>query len=109
MKYHCFFKEGTKMRQAMFESSDMIQPGILHIGKEYFIKIEENFMHLPNRMLDLAILYVVGFYYCLGIVYPVPLKFVFLFFESLFEMCLSSPSVVVNNLKSMLVAHLNDK
>ena len=92
------------MRQALSDSMDMIQPGIIHIGKEYFIKIESKYMHIPSCNLDFALSNVIGFYYSLGIQYPAPLKFVFLFFESLFEMKLSSPSIPVSNLKSNLVA-----
>ena len=74
-------QEGTTIRQAMSESSDMIQPGILQIGKDYLIKIETNFIHVPNCKLDHAIAYVVGFYYCFEIDYPAPQKFVFLFWK----------------------------
>jgi hypothetical protein len=92
------------MRDALSISSDMIQPGLLIIGTDYFIKVDQLFMKLENASLVLGLAYVFGFYHVLNIEYPLPLKFLFVFFETLFEMPMSVKSVGVENLKSQLAA-----
>ncbi|EFX63545.1 hypothetical protein DAPPUDRAFT_268259 [Daphnia pulex] len=48
-------QEGTTMREALDHSSDMIQPGFLLIGKKNFIKIEDLFMKLHNKVKPLRL------------------------------------------------------
>lgn len=90
------------MRDALSAASDMIQPGILLIGKEYFIKIENLHMKIDNCNLEKALAYLIAFYYVLCIEYPIPLKFVFVLLESLFDLPLSVKSSKVTYLRSHL-------
>ncbi len=99
------------MREALSNASDMIQPGLLIIGNEYYVKIDQLFMKIVNASLELGLAYVVGYYHVLNLQYPLPLKFVF--FETMFGMPVCIPlfgmppsikSTCVENLQSHLAA-----
>ncbi len=90
------------MGEALSEAEDMIQPGILLIGQEYLIKVNDLYMHLPNANFVSALCYMMAFYFVLDISYPLPLKFVFLYLESMFEMPLTIKSVTVDRLLTHL-------
>lgn len=64
----------------------MKQPGIIMIGSQFFLKIEELAITFPGRMssLECSIACLVALCYILDIHYPEALKFVFIFFEHLF-------------------------
>lgn len=64
-----FLQAGTPMRDALSILSDMIQPGLLIIGTDYFIKVDQWFMKLENASLVLGLPYVFGFYHVLNIEY----------------------------------------
>ena len=36
------------MREALSNASDMIQPGLLIIGNDYYVKIDQLFMKIEN-------------------------------------------------------------
>lgn len=82
----------------------MIQPGILAVGNSFFIKIEKFHMQLENANLQTAFSYLLGYYHVLYINYPLPLKFVYVFFESLMGIPLSINSTVVKRLVSNLAS-----
>ena len=68
------------MREALSTAnSDMIQPGLLIIGNDYYVKKNQLFMNIENASLQLGLVYVVGYYHVLNLRYPLPLKFVFFF------------------------------
>jgi hypothetical protein len=93
------------MREALSTAnSDMIQPGLLIIGNDYNVKIDQLFMKIENASLELGLAYVVGYYHVLNLRYPLPLKFVFVFFETLFGMPPLIKSTCVENLQSHLAA-----
>ena len=92
------------MREALSNASDMIQPGLLIIGNDYYVKIDQLFMKIENASLELWLAYVVAYYDVLNLRYPLPLKFVFVFFETLFGMPPSIKSTCVENLQSHLAA-----
>ena len=58
----------------------MIQPGLLIIAIDYYVKIYQLFMKIENATLELGLAYVVGYYHVLNVQYPLPSKFVFAFF-----------------------------
>ena len=91
------FEEGTSSAAAIAQASDMIQPGILKIGSNYLIKIGNSVAKIDNANLQSALAYVLGFFYVLSTGYPLPLKFVFLFFEALCGIPYSISSVQVKN------------
>ncbi len=66
---------------------DMELPGLLVMNNKFYIKIDEKAIHLPSTvtLLQEAVAYLVMFYYILDLNYPEPLKFVFGFFERLFQ------------------------
>lgn len=72
-------------------------PGILEIGGQFFIKVDNLAVHLPNNVkaLSQAVGYLVMYYYILQLDFPEPLKSVFVFFELLFGMVPSSHSLAV--------------
>jgi hypothetical protein len=72
-------QEGTTMCEALDCSPDMIQPGILLIGQENFIKIEDLFTKLHNSNLVVSICFIISYSYILEVKYPLPLKYVFVF------------------------------
>ena len=96
------FEEGTSITQAMADSQDMIQPGLLKIGSEFYVKVGDMNMKLENCNLQTGLAYVLAYYYILYIDYPLPLKLVFLFIEALMGMDMSSNSIVVKNFERML-------
>lgn len=73
-------------------ASKMELPGILEINSQYFLKIDEGAIAIPGniKMLEEAVAYLLIYYYILNINFPEPLKFVFGFFERLFNL---QPSV----------------
>ncbi len=74
-------------------AKEMELPGIIIINDQFFLKVDESVIHLPDsvQLLEDAVASLVIYYYVLGLNYPEPLKFVFLFFESLFKIKCSSP------------------
>lgn len=83
------------MREALESASEMIQPGILVIGKlDHFIKIEKLFMKIPKGNLVISLAYLVAYYYILEVEYPLPWKYVFVFLESFFELPMSNRSLL---------------
>jgi hypothetical protein len=72
------------MGEALSEAKVMIQPGMLLIGQEYFIKVNDLYMHLSNANFVSSLCYMMAYYFVLIIFYPLPLKFVFLYLESMF-------------------------
>jgi hypothetical protein len=73
----------------------MIQPGVIQIGGTFFIKIGKKHTQIENPNLKTAIAFLLGYYYVFQIEFPLPIKFVFVFFESLADLPLSIKSVVV--------------
>lgn len=75
-------------------------PGILQIGNQYFIKIDESAVYLPESVTRIqeALGYLLMYYYILNLNFPDALKFVFVFFEHLFDIEPSIDSVVVKRL-----------
>ncbi len=64
----------------------MKQPAIIFIGDQPFIKIEELEIQFEEMSsIESAIACLVSFFFILNIQYPDPLKFVYIFFEHLFE------------------------
>ena len=82
----------------------MVLPGILKINEQYFIKVDESAIHLPQEitLLEEAVAYLIIYYHVLNINFPETLKFVFLFFEKLLEIPPSSPSEDVKRVYSSL-------
>lgn len=84
----------------------MVQPGILKIGKEYYIKIENVLVQLSSvESYERAIAYLFCDYWVLDLKYPELLKFFFVFLETLFgfqESSLSTKSSVVKLFVSKL-------
>lgn len=96
------FDDGTLIRRAVSDAAEMIQPGLLLIGEDYYIKIAAMYMKIGQNLPE-ALAYLVAFFYILGIDYPLPLKFVYLYFEALFPLSRPSiSSVVVKRLVSDL-------
>jgi hypothetical protein len=62
----------------------MIQPGIVTIGTQFFIKIEKRLLELrvPNALV--AVGYLVVYYALLHVKYPEPVKLFICFLEYLF-------------------------
>ena len=87
------------MNAAMREAqAKMKQPGVIIIGRKLFLKIDTLPIEYPARLscFESAIACLVSLIYILDVSYPEPLKFVFAFFEHLFEfqeMSLSSANV----------------
>lgn len=64
----------------------MALPGILEINDQYFIKVDNSAVLLQDvKYLEEAVAFLVAYYYILDIKFPPTLKFVFGFFERLFE------------------------
>lgn len=82
------FQAGYEIDKALREAQPkMKQPGVLMIGKQYYIKIENFAINFPASIssLESAIACVIVYFYILDVQYPEPLKFVYIFFEHLFE------------------------
>ena len=75
-------------------------PGILEIGGQFFIKVDNLAVFLPESVSSLqqAVGYLLMYYYILDLDYPPSLKFVFVFFEMLFNIPPSSDATVVKKL-----------
>jgi len=83
----------------------MKQPGIIFIGDQPFIKIEELEVQFEQMSsIESSIACLVSFFYILNIQYPSPLKFVYIFFEHLFEFEeISSHSTSVEKLLAKVI------
>ena len=66
-------------------------PGIILIGSQYFVKVDESAFLLPDEVktMEQSVAYLLMYYYILNLNYPEPLKFVFGFFERLVEINLT--------------------
>lgn len=95
------FEEGTTIRRAISDAKEMIQPGLMLIGDIYFIKIGTCYMKIGKK-LPVALSYLVAFFYILAIDYPLPLKFVYLYLETLFPLPLSINSIIARRFISEL-------
>jgi integral membrane sensor domain MASE1 len=67
----------------------MIQPGVIQIGNDFFIKIGKKHSQLENANLKSALSFLLAHSYILSIEYPLPIKFVFLFLEAFADLPLS--------------------
>ena len=47
------------MREALSEAAEMIQPGISLIGQDYFIKVNDRYMHLKCQFCLRSLLLIV--------------------------------------------------
>ena len=75
----------------------MIQPGIVTIGPQFFLKIEKRLMELrvPNALI--AVGYLVVYYALLHVKHPEPVKLFICFLEYLFGFPeISTKSAVLN-------------
>ena len=65
----------------------MKQPGILMIGEQFFIKIEDIVAHFPSQMcsIETSVACNIALIYILNLQYPEPLRHVYVFFEHLFN------------------------
>lgn len=75
-------------------------PGVLDINNQFFVKIDESAILLPKSVTTIteAFAYLTMYYFILNLNYPQSLKFIFLFFEKLFEIEPSSHSEDVKKL-----------
>jgi hypothetical protein len=78
----------------------MIQPGIIIIGDNFFIKVEDQHMQLKNATLQIAFVYALSYYFILDVDYPVPLKFFMVFLESVMGIPITNNIVAVKRLIS---------
>ena len=77
----------------------MLQPGVIIIGTQFFLKIEEMAVQFPKMCTtESAIAYLISLIYILDVQYPEPLKFVYVFFEHLFEFADTSANFTSVNL-----------
>ncbi len=76
--------------------------GLITIGRNYFIKIEEMIFQLKAASLEEGIGYVVVYYFVLHIIYPREIKFVLGFFEGLFKIKKTVQSRALNYLLTRL-------
>lgn len=81
-------------------------PGVLLIGTQYFVKVDEGAFLLPSQVktLDQSIAYLFMYYYILHLDFPEPLKFVFGFFERLFEIKSTVDSVDLRKYYGQIVS-----
>ena len=63
----------------------MKQPGLILIGNTYFLNLEMEAIKLDVGGLPDALAYLVASYYIFNCTYPESLKFVFGFFERIFD------------------------
>ena len=65
----------------------MHQPGVLVIGNQYFVKVDGMVIKFPDNVVTLeeAVGLAVSYIFVLNTQYAEPLKFVYLFFENLFQ------------------------
>ena len=90
---------------AAAKAKEMELPGILQINDQFFIKVDEAAITLSSnvQLLEEAVAWLMMCYYVLGLNYPPPLKFLFLFFEVLFKIeCSSSIPAKLKKLCSFL-------
>ena len=68
---------------------------MLLIGTQYFVKVDESAFLLPPEVktVEMSFAYLFMYYYILNLNFPEPLKFVFGFFERLFEIKFTVDSV----------------
>lgn len=63
----------------------MVQPGLLKIGTQFYVKVDNIGILLPSTVINIeeAIGHLIAYIYVLNLKYPESLKFVFGFFEHL--------------------------
>lgn len=81
------------------ETDEMSLPGIFQIGRQFFVKVDDIAIYLPNAVskIEEAVAYLVMYYYILDLNYPEPLKFVYGLLEHLFQ--IEKPSMQSKNVK----------
>ncbi len=99
------------MNAAMREAQDqMKQPGVIIIGRQFFLKIDTLPIEYSARLtsFESALSCLISLIYILNVNYPEPLKFVFAFFEHLFDFQEKSlNSANVTNLFSIVMPEEN--
>lgn len=84
----------------------MSLPGIIELNGQFFVKVDDSAVLLGNaQTLEEALAYLVAYYYVLHLKYPPTLKFVFGFFERLFELEPTSESVNGKKLHGFLLCN----
>ena len=81
-------------------AKEMILPGILKINEQFYIKVDDQAIGLSDdvTLLEEAVAYLCMYYYILNLNFPEPLKYVFGFFEKLFDISSSVQSMEVQRL-----------
>ena len=82
--------------------------GILEINEQFFIKIDNSAVLLRDvKYLEEAVAFLVAYYYILNLKFPPTLKFMFGFFERLFEIEPTAESVDGKKLHGFLLCNEN--
>lgn len=90
----------------------MKQPGLLLIGDSYFLKMETDAVKLDVGGLPDALAHLVASYYIFNCVYPENLKFVFGFFERVFDLSVEvrtvKRNVTISDFVMKVAAHVSN-
>lgn len=73
-------------------------PGIVVIGTDFFIKVEEVAIPIKSANLIISLGYLTAIYFVLSLKYPARVSSIFLFFEKMFRISPSKHSVCVERL-----------
>jgi hypothetical protein len=80
----CSLQDGTSAGSAVQRAPEMTQPGLLMIGQQFYVKIEQRSISLNVPNVIAAIGYLLEYYYVLGLSYPEKLGPFFGYLEFLF-------------------------